>query len=84
MIAEDESRVIGNIHIPESLWQKKEQGIFIEIEGTRSLPKNTLTCFQKHLRSMQFYTGISFFGDDDMKEWGELVNYVNDKITYVA
>ena len=28
----------------------------------RSLPKNTLTCFQKHLRSMQFYTGISFLG----------------------
>lgn len=33
LIAEDESRVIGNIHIPESLWQKKEQGIFIEIEA---------------------------------------------------
>ena len=42
----------------------------------RSLPKNTLTCFQKHLRSMQFYSGISFFGDDDMIEWGELVIYV--------
>ena len=25
LIAEDESRVIGNIHIPESLWQKKNR-----------------------------------------------------------
>ena len=26
------SRVIGNIHIPDSLWNKKEQGFFLEIE----------------------------------------------------
>ena len=25
LIAEDDSRVIGNIHIPESLWQKKNR-----------------------------------------------------------
>ncbi|MDM7266187.1 MAG: tRNA 2-selenouridine(34) synthase MnmH [Aquificaceae bacterium] len=32
LIVEDESRVIGNIHIPDSLWNKKEQGFFLEIE----------------------------------------------------
>ena len=29
---EDESRVIGYILIPDSLWNKKEQGFFLEIE----------------------------------------------------
>ena len=32
IIIEDESRRIGNLHIPESLWKKKQEGIFIEIE----------------------------------------------------
>ena len=32
IIIEDESRRIGNLHISESLWQKKQNGIFVEIE----------------------------------------------------
>ena len=32
IIIEDESRRIGNLHLPESLWQKKQNGIFVEIE----------------------------------------------------
>lgn len=31
---EDESRWIGNIHLPDPLWKKKEEGIFIEIHNS--------------------------------------------------
>ena len=31
LIVEDESRRIGNIHIPDSLWEKKENGYFVEV-----------------------------------------------------
>ena len=31
LIIEDESRRIGDLHIPDSLWKKKQEGIFIEI-----------------------------------------------------
>lgn len=33
IFTEDESRVIGNIHIPEAFWKKKEEGIYVEIES---------------------------------------------------
>ncbi len=28
---EDESRRVGNIHIPDALWRRKEQGVYVEI-----------------------------------------------------
>ncbi len=31
---EDESRWIGNVHIPEALWRKKEKGIYVEIKAS--------------------------------------------------
>lgn len=31
LFMEDESRWVGNIHLPEALWKRKERGIFIEI-----------------------------------------------------
>lgn len=31
---EDESRCIGNIHIPDALWKKKEEGVFVELTNS--------------------------------------------------
>ncbi|MDQ7037928.1 MAG: tRNA 2-selenouridine(34) synthase MnmH [Aquificota bacterium] len=31
---EDESRWIGNVHIPEALWRKKEKGVYVEIKAS--------------------------------------------------
>ncbi|MDW8433293.1 MAG: tRNA 2-selenouridine(34) synthase MnmH [Aquificaceae bacterium] len=37
LLVEDESRVIGRVHIPEALWRKKEEGIFVEVEASLSV-----------------------------------------------
>ncbi len=34
LLTEDESRVIGTIHLPEVLWRKKEEGIYVELEAS--------------------------------------------------
>lgn len=50
ILLEDESRLIGNVHIPAPLWHKKEHGIYVELEASlqRRL-RNILedyTCFE--------------------------------------
>ncbi|MCS6875854.1 MAG: tRNA 2-selenouridine(34) synthase MnmH [Aquificaceae bacterium] len=37
LLVEDESRVIGRVHIPEALWRKKEEGVFVEVEASLSV-----------------------------------------------
>ncbi len=45
---EDESRWVGNIHLPEALWKRKEMGIFIEIRTDIELRiKNILDEYTK-------------------------------------
>ncbi len=45
---EDESRWIGDIHLPEPLWRKKEEGIFIELQSSmENRVKNILEEYTK-------------------------------------
>jgi tRNA 2-selenouridine synthase len=37
VFVEDESRWIGNLHIPEAFWRKKERGIYVEITAPLDL-----------------------------------------------
>ncbi|MCX8076366.1 MAG: tRNA 2-selenouridine(34) synthase MnmH [Aquificaceae bacterium] len=37
LLVEDESKVIGRVHIPEALWRKKEEGVFVEVEASLSV-----------------------------------------------
>ncbi|MEN3028797.1 MAG: tRNA 2-selenouridine(34) synthase MnmH [Aquificaceae bacterium] len=34
LLVEDESRLIGKVHLPGIFWQKKEEGLFLEVEAT--------------------------------------------------
>lgn len=34
LFVEDESRLIGKVHLQEAFWQKKEKGLFVEIEAS--------------------------------------------------
>ncbi|MEZ0361335.1 MAG: tRNA 2-selenouridine(34) synthase MnmH [Hydrogenobacter sp.] len=45
---EDESRCVGNIHLPDVLWSKKEEGVFIELENSmENRVKNILEEYTK-------------------------------------
>lgn len=34
LLVEDESRLIGNLHLPQAFWRKKEQGVFVEVQAS--------------------------------------------------
>lgn len=48
LFTEDESRVIGNIHLPESFWKKKEEGVYVEIEA--SLEKRVKNLLEEYTK----------------------------------
>ncbi len=48
IFTEDESRVIGNIHLPEAFWRKKEEGVYVEIEA--SLEKRVKNLLEEYTK----------------------------------
>ncbi|WPM32802.1 tRNA 2-selenouridine(34) synthase MnmH [Hydrogenobacter sp. T-2] len=48
IFTEDESRAIGNIHLPEAFWRKKEEGVYVEIEA--SLEKRVKNLLEEYTK----------------------------------
>ncbi len=46
---EDESRRIGNLHIPEPLWKRKEEGVYVELRASLEVRvRNILEDYTSH------------------------------------
>ena len=70
LIVEDESRVIGNIHIPDSLWNKKEQGFFLEIE----------TSLERRLKNIiEEYTAFEGWQEEVKSSIGKIRKYLGEE-----
>ncbi len=70
LIVEDESRVIGNIQLLEAFWQKKEGGIFIEIE----------TSLERRLKNIiEEYTAFEGWQEEVERALGKIRKYLGEE-----
>ncbi|MEJ5339140.1 MAG: tRNA 2-selenouridine(34) synthase MnmH [Aquificaceae bacterium] len=69
IFTEDESRVIGNIHLPQAFWKKKEEGIYVEVHASHERRVKTL---------VEEYTGFDGWQEEARRSLLKIRKYLGE------